>query len=147
MSNICLTFGTKMTAPVILEALTTLDGLAHWWTNETTGNTAEGGTVTFTFGGNGGFDMRVLKSSAQQVHWECIKGPDEWLGTHIEFDIQTKDTHNQVMFRHAGWKSENAFFHHCSTKWATFLLSLRDYVEHGKGQPYPMDIKIEATGM
>jgi hypothetical protein len=47
----------------------------------------------------------------------------------------------------AGWNSENAFFHHCSTKWATFLLSLRDYVENGVGRPFPNDIKIEASGM
>ncbi len=32
-------------------------------------------------------------------------------------------------------------------KWATFLLSLRDYVEQGQGQPFPDDVKIEASGM
>ena len=31
---------------------------------------------------------------------------------------------------------------HCSTKWATFLLSLRDLVETGQGQPSPDDLKI-----
>ena len=147
MSNICLTFGTNTTATKVMDALTSIDGLAGWWTHETTGNPKQGGVVSFTFGNNGGFDMRVLKSDAQQVQWECIKGPDDWLGTHIEFDIQTRDTHNQIMFRHKGWASENPFFHHCSTKWATFLLSLRDYVEKGKGHPFPDDVKIEAAGM
>jgi hypothetical protein len=147
MSNICLTFGTHTSATKIHDALTTLSGLASWWTNETTGDPTQGGTLTFTFGENGGFDMRVLKSDAQHVHWECISGPEDWLGTRIEFDIHAKETHNQVMFRHAGWEDENAFFHHCSTKWVTFLLSLRDYIEQGKGQPYPDDIKIEAAGM
>jgi hypothetical protein len=28
-------------------------------------------------------------------------------------------------------------------KWATFLLSLRDYVETGKGKPSPHDLKID----
>jgi hypothetical protein len=142
-----LTFGTRTKQSRILDALTTLDGLASWWTSETTGDPAEDGTVTFTFGDNGGFDMRVIKSDAQQVHWECVNGPDGWVGTRIEFDIDARDTHNQVLFRHAGWDSENAFFHHCSTKWATFLLSLRDYVENGVGRPFPNDIKIEASGM
>jgi hypothetical protein len=32
--------------------------------------------------------------------------------------------------------------HHCSTKWATFLLSLKDLVENGKGRPEPRDTKI-----
>jgi hypothetical protein len=145
--NICLTFGTKTNASRILHALTTLDGLAAWWTSQTSGDPGRDGTVTFTFGDHGGFDMRVVSSDAQQVHWECIKGPDDWIGTRIEFDIDAKETHNQLLFRHAGWNSENTFFHHCSTKWATFLLSLRDYVENGTGRPFPNDIKIEASGM
>lgn len=110
----CLTFGTRTDAARILDALTTLDGLASWWTRETAGDPAEDGTVTFAFGDHGGFDMRVIKSDAQQVHWERIKGPDDWIGTRIEFDIDARDTHNQMLFLHAGWDSENAFFHHCS---------------------------------
>jgi hypothetical protein len=34
------------------------------------------------------------------------------------------------------------FMGHCSTKWATFLLSLRDLVETGQGKPAPHDLKI-----
>lgn len=147
MPNICLTFGTKVAATKILQALTTLDGLAAWWTRETTGNAELGGIIHFTFGGNGGFDMQVLKSEADGVQWQCIQGPQEWLGTRIEFNLLHEATHNQLMFRHIGWSDETPFFHHCSTKWATFLLSLRDYVEQGQGQPFPDDVKIEASGM
>jgi len=32
---------------------------------------------------------------------------------------------------------------HCSMKWATFLLSLREFVETGTGKPSPRDIKID----
>lgn len=84
MPNICLTFGTHAAAPKILHALTTLGGLAGWWTRETTGNPEPGGTIHFTFGGNGGFDMKVIKSDVSQVHWQCTKGPEDWLGTQIE---------------------------------------------------------------
>jgi hypothetical protein len=28
-------------------------------------------------------------------------------------------------------------------KWATFMLSLRDYLETGKGRPFPNDIQID----
>lgn len=147
MPNICLTFSTQVAATKILQALTTLDGLSAWWTRETTGNAELGGIIHFTFGGNGGFDMQVLKSEADGVQWQCIQGPQEWLGTRIEFNLLHEATHNQLMFRHIGWSDETPFFHHCSTKWATFLLSLRDYVEQGQGQPFPDDVKIEASGM
>jgi hypothetical protein len=32
---------------------------------------------------------------------------------------------------------------HCSMKWATFMLSLRELVETGKGRPSPVDLKID----
>lgn len=102
MSNICLTFGTKIPASKIFAALTTLDGLDSWWTNETAGDATQGGTITFTFGDNGGFDMLAIKSDPAQVHWQCVKGPDDWTGTRIEFDIIQESAHNQLMFRHAG---------------------------------------------
>jgi len=31
---------------------------------------------------------------------------------------------------------------HCSTKWATFLLSLKDWLERDEGRPVPYDVKI-----
>jgi hypothetical protein len=147
MPNICLTFSTQAAASNVQQALTTLEGLASWWTNDTTGTPVEGGKLVFTFGNNGGFVMHVLKSTAEQVAWQCMQGPDEWLGTHIEFTLIQQPTHCQLMFRHAGWAAEVPFFYHCSTKWATFLLSLRDYVEQGRGRPFPNDLKIEANGM
>jgi hypothetical protein len=33
--------------------------------------------------------------------------------------------------------------HHCSTKWAIFLMSLKSLVEIGKGAPSPDDVKID----
>jgi hypothetical protein len=31
---------------------------------------------------------------------------------------------------------------HCSTKWATFLLSLVELVQSGSARPYPHELKI-----
>jgi hypothetical protein len=36
--------------------------------------------------------------------------------------------------------------HHCSTKWATFLLSLRGLLERSDGRPIPQDLKIAVNG-
>jgi hypothetical protein len=35
------------------------------------------------------------------------------------------------------------FMHHCSTKWALFLMSLKAFGETGKGFPDPHDVKID----
>lgn len=147
MANICLTFSTTVPASKLLEAVSTIDGLAAWWTTGTSGDPKLNGVIAFRFGENGGFDMRVVQCNQNNVHWECIDGPEDWVGTHIEFNLQQEDNCTRLMFRHAGWKAENSFFHHCSMKWATFLLSLKDLVERGKGRAFPDDLKIEAEGM
>ncbi|WP_286829669.1 MULTISPECIES: SRPBCC family protein [Kordiimonas] len=147
MANICLTFGTEARQDTLANAVRTLPGLAAWWTDGTSGDPDAGGKIAFRFGEAGGFDMRVKESNDHSVVWECTGGPDEWLGTGVEFKIQDEGTHRQLMFRHTDWEAETPFFHHCSMKWATFLLSLKAYVETGKGRPFPNDLKIEATGM
>ena len=126
------------------EALTTIEGLSGWWTNDTKGDGAVGGTLLFRFGPAGGFDMRVLALEADKhVLWEVIDGPADWIGTTISFDLRQEDDYTIVMFKHAGWRAPVEFMHHCSTKWATFLLSLKSLVEQGKGTPHPNDIQID----
>ena len=76
------------------------------------------------------------------VHWRCTSGPDEWVGTEVTFTLEQKEGQTFVLFRHANWREPVEFMHHCSTKWAVFLLSLRDAVERGEGRPAPRDVKI-----
>ena len=45
-------------------------------------------------------------------------------------------------FAHQGWREPVEFMHHCSTKWATFLMSLKALVETGVGAPAPHDVRI-----
>ena len=76
------------------------------------------------------------------VHWRCTHGPDEWVGTEVTFRLKWKDNQTFVLFAHAGWKEPVEFMHHWSTKWAVFLLSLKELVETGAGRPVPHDLKI-----
>lgn len=127
----------------VYAALTTIDGLAGWWTVDTDGDSAPGGVVRFRFGDVGGFDMKVLDAQpGQLVLWEVVDGPEEWIGTQIRFELNQQDDFTIVLFSHQGWKEPVEFMYHCSTKWATFLLSLKQLVETGKGEPAPSDVKI-----
>jgi uncharacterized protein YndB with AHSA1/START domain len=125
------------------KALTTLEGLSGWWTNNTTGETKVGGVIQFRFGA-GGFDMKVLElQPAKRVLWEVVDGPQEWIGTKVSWDLKQEDSYTIVLFKHQGWREPVEFMHHCSTKWAVFLMSLKSLVETGKGAPDPNDIKID----
>lgn len=60
------------------KALTTREGLAAWWTNNTKGESNEvGGVLQFRFEA-GGFDMKVLElHPAKSVLWQVVDGPKE----------------------------------------------------------------------
>jgi uncharacterized protein YndB with AHSA1/START domain len=147
MANICHTFSTNAPREKVMAALTTLEGLQGWWTETTSGDPAKGGEIYFRFGEHGRIDVTVEENKDGFVLWRVIDAADDWIGTHLEFKIVDDKGQNRMMFRHTGWGEEAPFFHHCSTKWATFLLSMRDMVEGGTGRPYPNDLKIEASGM
>ena len=126
----------------VYEALATVEGLSGWWTRDTRGESKVGGVMQFRFG-TGGFDMKVRElGPAKRVLWQVIDGPEEWVGTKISFDLKQNDDWTIVLFKHEGWKEPVEFMHHCSTKWATFLLSLKDYVEQAEGRPEPRDTKV-----
>ena len=121
----------------VLEDLATIDGLRRWWVSTTTGDPKKGGTIDFGF-----CDMQVIEANAKIVHWLCTRGPADWLGTEVIFKLEWKQEQTFVLFEHAKWKEPVEFMHHCSTKWATFLLSMRDAIETGTGKPSPNDLEI-----
>lgn len=149
MPNIIHRIGIKAPAAKVYKALSTIDGLAHWWTEETTGDEQVDGKIEFTFRTETGdikgqMAMEITElNKDRNVRWRCIDGPPEWIGTDLTFDLSEQDGQIIIIFGHRNWKEEIEFMAHCSTKWAVFLLSLREYVETGKGKPSPRDLKID----
>jgi uncharacterized protein YndB with AHSA1/START domain len=145
MVDILHKVGIKSSAAEVYAALTTPEGLAGWWTTDTRGKGNDvGGVLQFRFAVGGGFDMKVVElEPGRRVLWEVVDGPEEWLGTHVDFALSQDDEWTGVLFRHLGWKEPVEFMHHCSTKWATYLVSLKSLVETGKGAPDPDDVKID----
>jgi uncharacterized protein YndB with AHSA1/START domain len=145
MPDILHKVGIKSTSlDSVYNALARIDGLSSWWTTTTRGESKVGGELQFRFGG-GGFDMKVLElEPGKRVLWQVVDGPEEWIGTKISFDLSQNGDWTVVLFKHQGWKAPVEFMHHCSTKWAVFLLSLKSLQETGKGDPWPNEIKLDS---
>jgi uncharacterized protein YndB with AHSA1/START domain len=126
----------------VFRAVATREGLANWWTTTTLGDSVPGQTLTFRFGEHA-VQMRVddVQPSAR-VTWECLQAEPEWVGTQVTFDLDEADGRTTLRFGHRRFDEASRCIAHCSTKWATFLLSLREYVETGKGRPFPHDLSI-----
>lgn len=149
MVDILHRIGIKSPVFHVYNAITTLDGLAGWWTDEVKGNPQLGGRIAFSFLTTSGELLGSMVMEVQEldenkaVRWRCVEGPEEWLGTDITFQLSEEDGQTIVLFGHRNWREAVEATYHCSMKWATFLLSLREYVETGTGKPSPHDLKID----
>jgi uncharacterized protein YndB with AHSA1/START domain len=149
MADIIHRIGIKTSPDQVYKALSTINGLANWWTEETEGEDQTGGKIQFTFRSQAGEVKGIMIMQVEQlepgtlVRWRCVDGPPEWIGTIVTFDLSEQDGQTIILFGHRNWAEAVGFMAHCSMKWAVFLLSLREYVETGKGRPSPGDLKID----
>ncbi len=141
--------GIKAPIAKVYAALSTVEGVAGWWTKDTTGVSKAGGRVDVRFTnpsgkeiGAMGFELKELVPN-KKVVWRFVAGPEEWMGTDVVFDLSQDGDFTIVLFGHKGWRQLVEFTYHCSMKWAIFMLSLKELVETGKGKPAPNDIKID----
>jgi uncharacterized protein YndB with AHSA1/START domain len=144
MANIIHRVGIAASVSEVYNALTTDEGLSQWWTTDTSGAGDVGSIIEFRFDGGGpDFEVAGLQPDSL-VRWKHsgeIPGP--WVGTEVSFQLKAAGSQTYVLFAHSNWKEPSDFMAHCSTKWAVFLLSLKQAIETGTGRPFPNDVPID----
>jgi uncharacterized protein YndB with AHSA1/START domain len=146
MPDILHRIGVAAPPQSVYDVLTTTDGVAGWWTDVAHGDAGGGGTIELRFGDDA-LGVRVVElDPASRVVWEVTSGPAEWIGTLISWDLRAAGDQTTILFAHRHWREPNEFMHHCSTKWATFLMSRRSLIESGRGAPFPRDVKVGNWG-
>ena len=149
MVHIIHRVGIKAPISKVYEALSTPEGVASWWTKSTTGSGKVGGLMTVRFNNPEGKEIghmtmeTVALEPNKSVHWRFTDGPNEWLGTDVVYSLSQEGEYVIVNFAHKNWREAIEFTAHCSTKWAIFMMSLKELCETGKGRPSPIDIKID----
>ena len=129
-------------AAKVYQALTTLDGLAGWWTTDTTGKPKTGGKIKFRFDEDSYNVMGVtLTEKNKRVCWTCLESSfdegNEWIGTEITFALTPdEDKCTLVRFEHAKWRKASDFYGVCTYHWGIFMTSLKAFAETGTGKPH-----------
>jgi len=121
----------------VYNAISTIQGIQNWWTTNTSGEEALNGTILVRFGKNGGMDFKVIENSPSKSYkWKTTDGHPEWIDTEIHFELDENDNKVRVTFTHSGWKEATPFMSQCNFSWARYMISLRNYLEKGQGEPY-----------
>ncbi len=149
MVNIIHRVGIKAPLQEVYDAVSTIEGIAGWWTEDTSGTSQVGKTIVVRFHSADGKEIGSMNMEVtglepgKKVSWKFTAGPEEWIGTEATFDLQQEGDYTIIIFGHRNWRDQVEFTAHCSMKWGIFMLSLKELVEKGKGRPSPNDIKID----
>ncbi len=122
----------------VYQALTEQKAITGWWTQYARCEPRVDSVAEFEFdSGKLKLRMKIVKLLPQRtVVWHCLAGPEEWVGTQISFELQLADKNTILNFAHRGWKSSLYTLPFYNFEWARQLMSLRAYLEKGKGYPY-----------
>lgn len=121
----------------IYRAITTTEGIASWWTEETRVGNKIGDINIFDFSKRYHNEMKILNLVPEKlVEWECFAGDKEWIGTKLIFEIEERDEASVLRFAHSDWREETDFFASCNYQWGHYMTSLKQYCETGIGNPH-----------
>ena len=143
MTDIVHRININASSEKVFQAVSTVDGLKGWWTSHVEGQSQEGKQLTFRFPDSGPV-MEVLELTPNEfVKWKCVDGVDDWKNTIITFELEDQEGKTDLFFAQSGWEEQSSFFALCNTKWAVFMLSLKEFCESGQGRPFPNNIPVE----
>jgi len=123
----------------LFEAITTKRGFEGWWTDDVVAEPRLGSVAKFGFFGHGiVFDMRIdALTPPHRVHWTCLAGPEDWVGTEIEFRLTPEDDGGtRLDFTHGKWRRLDGHYPSSNTTWGHLMHRLKAYAEGKSPGPY-----------
>lgn len=123
----------------VYHALTEPQALAAWWTRDTVAKPVVGSVAQFGFNRREVIFRMFVQELAEPrcVRWRCLGGHPEWKDTEITFALAPAADGTFLRFAHRGWTSSEGVFAVCNFDWARNLMSLKAYLESGRGSPHP----------
>ncbi|RYD70702.1 MAG: hypothetical protein EOP53_24945 [Sphingobacteriales bacterium] len=120
-------------AKQIYPLIATKEGLQKWLKPEDgwkiQGAENLGGILRFYLHENFHEMKVIILEKDSHVRWECITGPEEWLGTTVDFFIEDNVKKCTLQFAHNGWAEQSKFFQECDQAWGTFVVEIKKQAE------------------
>jgi hypothetical protein len=127
------------------QAVSTAEGIRNWWTRDAALDPRVGGAGEFGFYGHRMvIRVKVAELTAPgHVAWDNVSSTDgAFDDTTISFDLKSEEGITSLLFAHRGFKASGNNIASATTRWGFYLLSLKRYLETGKGTPNPEDTEL-----
>jgi|SRR5579884_69715 len=121
----------------VYSALTNADEIVCWWANEAQVRPEVGSPGEFRFRPPAGvhqFEVAELEQD-RKVRWISRKGPPQWAGTSVTWQLEPVENGTRIRFTHDGFAQVDQVYEQTRGNWNYFLDSLKSYLETGKGTP------------
>ncbi|HKT40746.1 MAG TPA: SRPBCC domain-containing protein [Rhodanobacteraceae bacterium] len=133
----------------VYQAIATAEGLRNWLSRDADLDTELGGDGEIRFAEG----KRILKIGLRELKpttrivWKVLSAAmPTWEDTTVAFEMTSEGDGTMLHFRHRGFQQADDLFAMSTTIWASFLISLKQYLETGKGMPHPDDPLSRAPG-
>lgn len=139
MTDIVQELTIEATPENVFHALTEPDEIAEWWSNHVTAERKVGSFTEVRFENGGVMKMEITDLEVgKNVHWRCRLSPHNWEGSTITWDLTPISKGAKLLFGHHNLTVGDTSYSIEETRagWEYFLLSLKSYLETGKGTPY-----------
>ena len=125
----------------VFSALTTLEGIAGWWTSQVGGGGLAGDELDLDFVGLDEHITMAVESAVSDhaVTWRCDRhsGHPEWVGTRITFQIDPAHPDgSSLSVTHLGFVPSLNCYEQCFAGWEHFMRSIKGYAENDLGMPF-----------
>jgi uncharacterized protein YndB with AHSA1/START domain len=123
----------------VYKAITTADGIRRWWTRDAAIEPKVGAAGEFGFNGRR-FIAKVTVAELDpvaRVRWKVTNSA--WKASDIEFSLRAEGNDTTLLFAHRGFPRADDGLASATTRWGFYLLSLKRYMQTGKGTPNPDD--------
>ena len=124
------------------QAIATAEGIRNWWTRDAMLESVPGGSGEFGFYGRRFIAQVTIEKlePPQRVAWKVKNAA--WDGDSIVFEIRPEGAGARLSFFHRGFREADQRYASATTRWGSYLLSLKNYLETGKGSPNPDDVDL-----
>ena len=137
--------GIKAHLPDIYDATFQPAKLQSWWAASASGSGTLGSQIELMFPGYPNHVWEIAELSLHAlVRLKLLYGPEPWHGSELCFEFESANVQVFVTLTHTTGPGvpPDAQQYFC-TKWPMFLVSLKQFLETGRGMPFPDDIKIQ----
>ncbi len=123
----------------VFEAITTAEGLRQWWTRDAAIEPEVSAAGEFGFYGKR-FVVKIIVEAlepATRARWKVANAA--WPASDIEFTLRAEGGDTILVFAHRGFPRADEAFASATMRWGFYVLSLKRYLQTGKGSPNPDD--------